>query len=187
MAPKQIVPVIAAAMGLSAVAAPPNDADVVFAVLNHFASRDDASIRKDGVILLLPRTQQWTNERIRGFGGLRDGTDICATTDELYDQLVKRNLTETPASGLVGSSERWRFASETELEPGSFGFSYKTDSGAPARTMAGLVRPAYSANGETAFLMFGYAWSMHSAIAQYIVERTRNGWTVKCSQLRFYP
>jgi len=187
MAPKQLLSIMAVTMALSAHASTSIDQEVVAAVLDHFAARDDASIGKDGVILLRPNTQQWTDERIRGFGGLRDGTDTCAVTDDLYAQLVKKNTTETPASGLVGTSEKWRFATDSEMKPGPFGFSYKTSSGAPARTLAGVVRPAYSAQGDTAFLMFRYSWSMHSAIAQYIVQRTHNGWSVKCSQLRFYP
>jgi len=182
----QVVALVISAAALNVVAAAP-DREVIAVVLNHFANRDDASIGKDGVILLRPRTQQWTDERIRGFCELRDKSGGCAISDELYAELVKRNASEMPASELVGDSQRWRFASESELKPDAFGFSYKTESGGPARTLAKVVRPAYSAKGDTAFLMFSYAWSMHSAIAQYIVEKSPNGWVVKCSQLRFYP
>jgi hypothetical protein len=186
MALKQHLAVMAAAT-VFGVNAAPNDQEVLTTVLNHFAERDDASIGKEGPILLRPLTQLWTEERIRGFGGLRDGSDICSIPNEMYAQFAKRNATEATASALVASSSRWRFATEGELKPGAFGFSYKTSSGSPARTLAGVVRPAYSDNGDTAFVMFRYAWSMHLAIAQYIAQKTANGWSVKCSQLRFYP
>jgi hypothetical protein len=49
------------------------------------------------------------------------------------------------------------------------------------------VKPGYSQGGNTALVMFFFRWSMHTALAQYLVETSREGWQVRCSPLRFYP
>lgn len=163
------------------------DQEVTTVVLTHFAERQDASIGKEGVILVRPSTQPWTDERMRTFGGLREPSGPCRVPDDLYVEFAKRNAAGSNASALIGPSTRWRLATEAELKPGPGGFSYQTATGAPARTFVDPVRPAYSRRGKIAFVMFHYTWSMHSAIAQYLVEKSLNGWSVKCSELKFYP
>ncbi len=154
------------------------DQEVTEVVLKHFADRQDASIPKEGVILVRPSTQTWTEERMRGFAGLREASGPCRVPEELFVEFAKRNPRQSDASALIGNSTRWRLATEAELA---------TPSTPPARTLIGPVRPAYSRRGKTALVMFHYAWSMHTAVAQYLVEKSLNGWSVKCSMLKFYP
>jgi hypothetical protein len=62
-----------------------------------------------------------------------------------------------------------------------------TSVGEPIKTIATISLPAYSAGGDTAFVIFGFTWSIHSAVAQYVVRQSGQGWKVQCLQLRFYP
>jgi len=186
MPPKHVLGILAAVTVLGAEAALPIDQEVTGAALNHFASREDASIGRDGLILIQSKTRKWTGELLRMFS-LRRGNDACPITDELYDQLIERNSGEVPAEALIRASPRWRLALPMEENSvGGRGFN-RSASGEPVRTVVSISRPAWSAKGDRAFVMFSFQWSMHSAIAHYLVERSTDGWTVKCSQLRFYP
>src|SRR5262245_21808356 len=157
MARTRVLAVVAATMVLNANAAASTDQEVLTVVLNHFAVRDDASIGADGVILLQPQTRTWTDQLMRGFS-LRRGNDSCPITDELYERLSDRNSAEIPSHSLLSPSDKWRIATDSELKPGPFGFSYKADSGTRVRTLADVVRPAYSSTEDAAFVMFFFKW-----------------------------
>jgi hypothetical protein len=186
MAPKRYLGILAAAAVLGVDAKMPADAEVVATALAHFASREDTSIGKEGLILLRPRTGNWTDQLLRGFS-LRRGNDDCPLTSELYDRLVERNAVDAPVKELLRKSPGWRIARASEEKQNRLGFADKSEEGEPVRTIARISYPAWSVDGDTAFVMFFFRWSMHSAIAQYLIGRSSEGWSVKCSQLRFYP
>lgn len=55
-----------------------------------------------------------------------------------------------------------------------------------------ISQPARAASRDAdvmaaVFVIFYFRWSMHSALAQYVLAKSGGGWKVNCSQLRFYP
>ena len=186
MAPKRVLCILAMAVAFGVDAKTPADEEVIATAFAHFAARDDALIGKDGLILIRPRSGNWTDQLLRGFS-LRRGNDECPLTSELYDRLIARNAVDAPVQDLIRKSPAWRVARTSEETPNRLGFAEKSEGGESVRTIARISYPAWSPDGQTAFVMFFFRWSMHSAIAQYLIERSSGGWSVKCSQLRFYP
>jgi hypothetical protein len=186
---KRLAALLAAIAVATAQAAPQStsDAEVTSVVMEHFSSRTDSmSAHESGVTLILPDTAKWSAESIRYFS-LNRGDDQCPITQELYDRLAERNSSSGPAAGLVGKSRKWRAVRPGEEKSEIPSPRASAPPAEPIKTVVGISRPAFAQGGDLAFVMFSFRWSIHSAIAQYLVKRSGNEWKVVCSQLRFYP
>lgn len=165
------------------------DARVIEVVLTHFAGRTDAmSSHEQGIVLVDRDTFPWTRERIRFFTLDQRPNQKCDIAPSLFDALVDRNTAVGSSAPMLAQSKRWRVVQSSETKS-SGRFLDLTSSGEPIKTIASLSSPAYSANGDTALVIFLFRWSMHRAIAEYILKRSDNNrdWSVQCSDLVFYP
>ena len=158
------------------------DADVIAATLEHFTARADTMPwHKTGVTLIAAETQSF----VPGMG--RDSAK-CNVPQELYDRLVARNSGTIPAAPLVPRSEAWRVIRPDEMVGDSVPFRMidLTPDGKPIRTVVRLSVPAYSDSGDTAFVSLHFKWSIHGAVAEYLLKSVGNAWKVECSDLLFY-
>jgi len=163
------------------------DARVIAATLEDFGARTDTmSLHEDGITLIRPETGSWALESLRGLS-LERGDDKCETSRELYDRLIARNSSAVSAARLVSASKKWRLVRPQETEKAPFILPDRTSVGEPIKTIVTISLPAYSASGDAAFVVFGFTWSIHGAVAQYVLRQSGQGWKVRCSQLRFYP
>ena len=163
------------------------DARVIAAALEDFGARTDTnSLHEDGIMLIHQETGPWTTEMLRGLS-LDRGDDKCETSQELYESLIVRNSSAKSATPLVLASKKWRLVKPEETEKSPFILPDMASVGEPIKTVAMISLPAYSAVGDTALVIFGFQWSIHGALAQYVVRQSGPGWKVQCSQLRFYP
>jgi hypothetical protein len=164
----------------------PNDADVIDAVLKHFTVRTDIQTTSpDGVTLVAQETEWWSEDRFNGFT-LNRQSDSCELPPGLLERYFERNAKSTSSDALVTPQRKWRLVTTQELDGFTYGVPTQTPSGEDIRTLVSLSYPAYSPNGDTAFLMLGFTWSVHSAIAQYVMTRSDDEWVVQCSRLHFY-
>jgi hypothetical protein len=160
------------------------DSEVVAAVLEHLAADEEAVFgRKTGLIFVAPMTRRWMRDEIP----LPHPKNRCELPLALYDGFVVRNGTGFPATPLLLDSPKWREPrpGEEVIEGGRF-VVLQTADGQPVKTVAQIAFPAYSSDEKSAFLMLRYRWSVHSASAQYALERIGRKWRVKCMQSWVY-
>ena len=157
------------------------DADVIAAALEHFTARSDTMpYHESGMTLIEGETYKWVS-------GMGDSGAKCEVAQELYDGLVARNAARQPAAPLLATSKSWRLIQPGDMKgDDSFLFPDKTSAGEPIRTLVRLSMPAYSNNGDAAFVMFSFRWSIHGALARYVLKFSGTDWTVQCSDLFFY-
>jgi hypothetical protein len=157
------------------------DSDVVAAALEHFTGRDDIMpYNKRGITLVEPQTREF----VSGFG---DQDPKCQAPRELYEELATRNAMPLSAAPLVSASGKWRLIRPEETTGDELGYmTDRTMEGEPIRTIVRLSVPAYSGDGQAALLIFHFKWSIHSALARYVLQFSEDGWRVQCSDLRFY-
>jgi hypothetical protein len=117
----------------------------------------------------------------------RDGAK-CNVPQELYDRLVARNSAAIPAAPLVSRSKAWRLIRPDELNGDRLAYRLGdlTTDGEPIRTVVHVSLPAYSDSGDTAFVTLHFTWSIHGAVAEYLLKSESNRWKVQCSDLLFY-
>jgi hypothetical protein len=185
MAPKNIARLFAICV-TPTLAAAPMDREVVTAALNDFVRRSDAGFYdSDGKLLIWSKTKK----QIVGFDHLGPFQGDCPIDPPLYESLIRGNQSHTSAIGLVEPSTEWRFVRKDEED--NIAPQHPPRPGAkkrePLKTVVGLYRPAISDTGDKAVVAFHFAWSIHSAAARYVLERSGAGWQVTCSRLRFYP
>jgi hypothetical protein len=162
------------------------DRDVITAALNDFVRRSDAGFYDPaGKLLIWPKTEK----QIVGFDQLGPFQGDCPIDPPLYESLIRKNQSQRSAVGLVEPSPEWRFVRNDEEKtiapqhpprPGA-------KKGEPLKTVVGLYHPAVSDAGDKAVVTLHFAWSIHSASARYLLERSGAEWRVTCSKLRFYP
>lgn len=163
------------------------DVEVMATVLEHFAARTDSmSMHHAGITLIRHDTYPWTAELIRGLSLRRDEAG-CEIPEELYDRLIESNVVAQPAALLIPTSDKWRLAQAHEEQFSRIDILDKTSDGQLIKTVAHVSMPAYSRRGEAAFVTFFFRWSIHQAVAQYLMRKHPNGWRVDCSRLTFYP
>jgi len=167
--------------------AAPIDVLVLETVLADFAQRRDTmSPHEDGIVLVQQETATWTLETI-GYFSLGRDNQKCAIPSELFQSLVLRNPSKESVKSLLRPSSKWRVMLEGEEKTRPRTYLDKTAKGEAIKTIAWLSKPAYSSKGDTAFVLFHFRWSIHGAIAQYLMQRTGADWKVSCSDLVFYP
>jgi hypothetical protein len=180
---KKLIALMAVFWPLASLAAP-FDAQVIKAVLTHFANRNDTMLGKDGIILVNPETDHWTMEHFRSYSLVRRGGKKCGIAPSFFEALADRNSRVQSSAPLLVKSNRWRLSNPSE---GKSIYDYdRSANGEPIKTTVRLSMPAYSTNGDTAFVLFMFRWSIHGAAALYVTERSDDGWGVKCSDLVFY-
>jgi hypothetical protein len=174
--------VSAALLAPPMVNANPADSEVIAAVLDHFAAQPDAVFgRKAGLIFVAPETEGWSKNQVLTYGGNR-----CESAPDFYDAFAARNSSSTSTRSLVVDSAKWRLPRPgEETNDGRF-VVLKTADGQPVKTIAWISLPAFSVNDESAFVMFWYWWSVHRAIAHYVLEKTDLKWRVKCWDNRVF-
>jgi hypothetical protein len=160
------------------------DADVITATLEHFTARADTMPwHKTGLTLIAAQTQKF----VPGMG--RDSAK-CHVPQELYDRFVARNAAALPAAPLVSSSKAWRLIRPDEMEGDppahDLRLTNQTADGEPVKTVVTLSVPAYSDRRDTVFLKLHFTWSIHGAVAEYLLKSAGNDWKVECSDLLFY-
>ena len=160
------------------------DADVIAKTLEHFTARADTMPwHNTGITLIAAQTQKF----VPGMG--RDSAK-CDVPQELYDRFVARNAAALPAAPLVPPSKAWRLIRPDEMEGDPPGYRWRltneTADGEPVKTLVMLSVPAYSDRGDTAFLKLHFTWSIHGAVAEYVLKSAGSAWKVECSDLLFY-
>jgi len=157
------------------------DADVIAAALEHFTARTDTMpYHENGVTLIETQTQKWVP-------GMGDSGAKCEVSQELLDGLVARNDARQPAAPLLIRSKSWRLVQPDDMkgDPPIL-WQDETSAGEPVRTVVQLSMPAYSERGDSAVVMLSFRWSIHGAIARYVLESSGDDWRVQCSDLFFY-
>ena len=165
--------------------ATPLDQQVLAAALTHFAQRTDThSSHEDGVVLVEPETRP-LNLESGGITGLRKKPDAsCDASAALLEDFVRRNSSAVSSANLVGQSGRWRIVQSGDLTRPRLTLD-KTSLGEPIKTILALSLPGYSKDSKTAFVLLRFRWSIHGAFAQYVMDRSDNGWKIRCSDLAF--
>jgi hypothetical protein len=154
------------------------EADVVAAALEHFTARSDTMpYNEGGITLVAPQTSQWAP----GFGR---SNPTCAIPQLLEDRLIARNAAKQSAAPFVATSKSWRLMRPDDLKDQFL--VDRTATGEPIATIVHLHAPAFSDTRDEALVIFHFRWAIHSAIAQYLLSATDNGWRVQCSDLFFY-
>jgi hypothetical protein len=164
-----------------------SDAQVIDVVLTDFAQRSDTmSMHEDGVILVDPATFPWSVERLRLYSLTEREHPKCQVAPNFYQDIVDRNRSAEPLVPLVRPSERWRLMRADEGRA----LGRILDRSAAAEKIKSVVvlsTPGYSVDGHVAFVLFLFRWSIHGAVAIYLVEQSEGAWRVRCSELLFYP
>jgi hypothetical protein len=183
MAHKPTTGVVALSLLAALVAhADPRDQAVFSVVLADFAKRADTHpYDRDGVILIEPRTRKWDPEWLDTLASNPGGD--CPISRAFYGRLIERNRTKQSVDDLFVASPKWRI--QDQVERHSAFSSPKTKAGGPVRTIIQLSAPAFSESGDAAFVTFEFAWSIHGATAEYLLTRSTDRWSVKCSKLAF--
>ena len=177
------VAVAIAFSGLAAGCGESRDGDVIAATLEHFTARTDTMPwHETGITLIAAQTHQ-AFAPVMG----RDSAK-CDVPQELYDHLVARNTAKIPAAPLVPRSKAWRVIRPDEMVGDSVPFRMidVTADGERIKTVVRLSVPAYSDTGDTAFVTLYFKWSIHGAVAEYLLKSSGKRWTVQCSDLLFY-
>ena len=135
---------------------------------------------QDGVTLIETQTQKWVP-------GMGDSGAKCEVSQELLDRLVTRNEVPQPAAPLLVKSKKWRLVRPDDMkgDPPRL-WQDETGAGEPVRTVVRLSMPAYSERGDSAVVILSFSWSIHSAIARYVLKSSDSDWRVQCSDLFFY-
>ncbi len=164
-----------------------DDRAVLKTVLEHFSARRDANFYDDTAILAIsPRTQQ-TRGPDSDYRYLNQGDGNCAIPESQYLAHRMRNSTTVAATQLAAKSPLWRVVDDEEANARSPGWPRPKDKELePVKTLVTLTKPGYSTDGDSAFVNLSFAWSIHSAEAQYLVTRAGSRWEVTCSHLIFY-
>ena len=161
------------------------DQAVVSAVLDDFTSRSDVSLPSAGITLIASETEPWSAEKYRYFN-FDPQRDTCGVSSQVLEQHFARNLRSESAGWLVQSHDRWRLATLAELNSLDDSIATLLTYSAEVRTSASISWPTYSADGNSALVLVHFRWSMHDAVAHYVVEGSGLRWKVGCSQFRFY-
>jgi hypothetical protein len=184
MAPKILATIVAAIVGYASmvVYADVRDQAVIATVLADFSQRSDTHpYDRDGVILIEPNTRKWDPAWLAILASNPGGE--CPIGRAFYSRLIERNPAERSVDDLFVASPKWRKKDSAEAH---LAFSTpKTKDGGPVRTLVQLSAPAFSESGDAAFVTFEFEWSIHGATAEYLVTRSGDRWSVKCSKLRF--
>jgi hypothetical protein len=143
------------------------------------------SLHGNGVVLVDPMTDSWTAQKIGMYSLDRRTNAKCPRMIALLATVTVANAASTSAASLLAQSPKWRLLREDEKS--SWEYLDVTKTGEPIKTIASLSNPAYSADGAAAAVLMRFRWSIHDALAQYLVERTADTWKVTCSELVFYP
>ncbi len=177
----------ASAASLGQEVTPSPDASLVRAALGDFVRRTDTmSLHRDGVVLIERETSAWTMETIRYFSLGRESAK-CPIARDLYEAVAVRNPAKELAAPLVAKSPKWRLLAKDEAGSRAGYAVDKSSSGERVKTLAVISRPGYSAKADAALVLFHFRWSMHSAIAQYLLRKEGSQWKIGCSELMFYP
>ena len=162
-----------------------SDQAVVSAVLEDFTSRSDVNLPSSGVTLIAAETERWSAEKYRFFN-FDPSRDTCGVSSQILERHLARNVVAESTASLVQSPGLWRLASPTDVESLDQGLAMQLPTGQEVRTIASITWPTYSDSGNSAFMLLHFRWSIHDAVAHYVVSSTGRGWKVTCSQFRFY-
>jgi hypothetical protein len=165
------------------------DSRLLGMALEDFARRSDTmSLHKDGIVLIEGETAPWTLEKVGYFSLGREGAK-CPIGSGLYADVAARNSSRESAAPLVGpAAVKWRLLGKEEADlPKGRLFVDRTAGGEAIKTIAIVSKPGYSRGGDAALVLFQFTWSMHAAIAQYLMRREGADWKIECSELKFYP
>jgi hypothetical protein len=167
-----------------------NDSDVeaISAALVHLAQRDDATFpNKHGLLLVEPTSAVWTTQDLQTFG-IYTRRNECQPRLEPMDLVVSRNSAPLPLQNMLSPSIGWRFVGTAEASKAGEGFPLQTSDGTPIKTVASISLPAFSNDGTEALVLVSFPWSVHTAIAEYVLTTNDSDeWKVKCSELHIYP
>jgi hypothetical protein len=161
------------------------DQAVVSTVLDDFTSRSDVSLPSAGITLIAAETEPWSAEKYRYFN-FDPRRDTCGVSSQVVEQHFARNVGSESAGWLVQSRDRWRLATLAELDSLDDGVPTLLPYREEVRTSASISWPTYSADGSSALVLVHFRWSIHDAVAHYVVEGSGLHWKVRCSQFRFY-
>jgi hypothetical protein len=147
--------------------------------LNDFASRADLPNGKPPrVILIQPHTSVWTENDQNAVWQRQD--DKCSIDRAFNAPLAQRNTVGQPVAPLIAPSSLWRVAPNDEIS------RQEHPHLGEVRTVLGIYHPAYSEDGRSALVPMYFLWSRHDAYALYVLDRTKQGWVVRCSRLDFF-
>jgi hypothetical protein len=164
------------------------DSEVVAAAFRHFADRTDTfSLHEAGLILVQPQTLSITPDLAVSVLGDVEKSGECSGLTRFAGALASQNGSSVSVAPLLLLSSRWRAMVDTD-PPRSARYLDETISGEKIETMVWLTVPAYSGDGSSALVYLRFRWSMlHAADARYLIQRTPDGWGVKCSSFAIYP
>jgi len=173
-----------AACSAYAVSAQDTDRQVVSAVLSHFVARTDEWFYAAAAKLAISSTTRKKFWVASDYQYLNQPGHKCEIDKPLYLEFLARNVKEEPVAAMVADSASW-FIVPREQEK-FLGVGMPTPENMTKRiavkTLVKLSRPAYSKDGDRAFIMFSYPWSIHSAYAQYVLRRQTGKWNVECAE-----
>ncbi len=158
------------------------EAEIVGAALQHFASRTDTSSpHENGTILIEPMSSTY----VGSWPTSENPSESCVFPTSLVSTLVARNKSAVKASTLLPATRKWRVLTDKDREGNRVYSLYSLPTGENIKTIMSLSRPAISKDGAMAAVIFEFRWSMHGALAFYLLNRVGASWKVRCSDLAF--
>jgi hypothetical protein len=161
-----------------------DDRQIMRVVLEHFSARKDImSIADDGIILVRPETRPGVDENLTANDGSKTK---CEVPEDALTMSFARSQSSRGAAEIINESPKWKVATPTELEQAGPIPKFGAERTLPeVKTVVAVSIPGYSDNGRVATAVMSFSWSIHSAYAQYLLERAGKDWKVTCSKLAF--
>jgi len=163
---------------------PADEREVINLVLDHFYASAETHLKPaNGVVLISAKVER--NNFDGADAATLNGDTKCRVSDELFKSVIERNGHERAVSQFIADTPRWRVATideEKQMEP----FSEQTDRVRNVKTLASLLAPGFSKNGNQAAVFLSFTNSAHGASARYVLARENGRWVVSCTELLFF-